>query len=141
MKIDIKRLHKVHYSYPNTYRREGKSTYCYDSLLRCAQTGYYKNLCYLTNTYKASESSLNDFMEFLDNEKEEYKVDCKGLVTLYNTEINFLGRLVRKEGFDGFIEDFYEDVLYDLTELGLKDNWCKKQGYKESFLKFSRKNR
>lgn len=107
MEIDIKRLHKVHYSYPNTYRREGKSTYCYDSLLRCAQTGAYKHLCYVTNTIKASEYSLNDFMEFLDGERENYKVDSKGIVTLYETEIIFTGKIGISEKFDGYIEDYY----------------------------------
>lgn len=107
MKIDIKRLHKVHYNYPNTYRREGKSTYCYDSLLRCAQTGAYKHLCYVTNTYQAAEYSFNGFGEFLDSEGEMYNISNKGVIALRDTKITFVGKNDRTKGFDGYIEDYY----------------------------------
>ncbi len=107
MKIDIKRLHKVHNRYPHTFRGRGKSTYCFDSLLRCAQTGYYKNLCYLTNTYKASEYALNDFMEFLEECNERYTVDSDGVVELYDTEITFRGRPHGELNFDGYVRDYF----------------------------------
>jgi hypothetical protein len=131
MKKKIKKLHVVHKYYPNVPRRFGKSTYCYDSLLRCAQTGAYKNLCYVTNTYKASEDSLNDFMEFLDDCGERYTVSSKGVIMLLDCIITFCGKDFKDRGFDGFIEDYFED---DLSELGIISDWCKKQEYKKEFL-------
>jgi hypothetical protein len=127
--IDLKRLHKVHNNYPNTYRREGKSTYCFDSLLRCAQTGYYKSLCYVTNTYEASEYSLNDFMEFLYNAGEKYTVSSDGVVELYDTEITFLGKdSTRKDGFDGYIEDYFaEEKITPQYKLDEIEDWSRRQ--------------
>ena len=47
--INIKKLHLVHKYYPNVPRRFGKTTYCYDSLLRASETGTYKNIAYITS--------------------------------------------------------------------------------------------
>lgn len=108
--IDIKRLHQIHFKHPSSInRREEKSTYCFDNLLRCSQTGYYKNLAYITNTYKASKYSLNDFMEYLQLEDEKFTVDYNGVIELNNTKITFkgVGREVSNIRFDGFIEDYF----------------------------------
>ncbi len=108
--LDIKRLHQVHYQYPNTARGIGKSVYCYDSLLRASQTGTYKQICYATNTLKAAKYSLNDFMQFLDDLDETYLVNEKGIITLNNTEIRFISKDdALKGGYKSYVEDYFAE--------------------------------
>lgn len=109
--MDLKRLHKVHYKYPNTERREGKSTYCFDCLLRASRTNYYKNLCYITNTHKASENSLNDFILFLEEKGVIFNYTYQGIIYLNGVKITFMGREVRKIGFDGYFEDYFDEEI------------------------------
>ena len=103
--LDIKRLHKVHYKYPNNLQGEGKSTYGYDSLLRYAQTGYYKNLCYVKDNYKASQFALNDFMNFLTDQGERFTMSFKGTVELYGVHITFRAIREIKPRRDEYILD------------------------------------
>lgn len=107
--IDIKRLHEVHYSYPNTPRRMGKTTYAFDCLLRAAQTGAYKNLMYYTNTEKAAMLALRDFKDFLWKQGEPYNclVTEKDSLLIFETIITFAG--VKRE-LKGRRTDFIEDL-------------------------------
>jgi retron-type reverse transcriptase len=106
--INIKKLHLVHKYYPNVPRRFGKTTYCYDSLLRASQTEQYKNLCYITNTSCYARESLRDFIEFLDKEGEKYDVISINSVIVNNTEIVFKSRKEQQYfRFDGYIEDYF----------------------------------
>ena len=108
--INIKKLHLVHKYYPNVPRRFGKTTYCYDSLLRASQTEQYKNLCYITNTSCYARESLRDFIEFLDKEGEKYDVISINSVIVNNTEIVFKSRKEQQYfRFDGYIEDYFQD--------------------------------
>lgn len=110
MNLDIKRLHQVHYQYPINYRRQGKTTYCYDSLLRASQTGEYKQICYATNTLRAAKYSLNDFMQFLDDLGEHYLVDGQGTIILNNTEIRFISKDdALKGGYKSYVEDYFAE--------------------------------
>lgn len=114
MKTEIKRLHKVHKNYPNNYRREGKTTYCFDSLLRCAQTGFYKHLCYVTSTEMATQEAFKDFIYFLDQNKELYTLNYdKKLLYLYAVRINFSTKARERDGmmcrYDGYILDYFDD--------------------------------
>lgn len=108
--IDIKRLHKVHKMYPNVPSREGKTTFCFDMLLRSAKTGAYKELLYVTNTRRGAFISFDDFKFFLFLQKEKY----------YQTDQNKLNlngcRIIFSEGWEhykspvhkwGIVEDFY----------------------------------
>lgn len=113
--IDIKRLHQVHKDYPNTLRKQGKTTYCYDSLLRASQTDYYKELAYITTTSSYTRESFTDFIEFLDKQGENYQVlDFRTVVVNYS-KIAFLGKSENKfVRFDGIIEDYFpKKVLCD----------------------------
>ena len=122
----MKRLHKVHYSYPNTSRRIGKTTYCYDMLLRSAQTEKYKNLSYVTSSI---DQSFNDFTEFLDNLGETYTITNEGVVTLYNSNIIFSSPNSDLKGkIDGFIEDYpEEDTVAPQWRLDEIEDWSKRQ--------------
>ena len=108
--IDIKRLHEVHKVYPNTSRGMGKTTYCFDALLRAAQTGKYKNLAYTTNTMVAARNSMDKFREFLYELGENYMTTSANVVTVNNCEISFIGlKDAERKGarVDGFIEDYF----------------------------------
>lgn len=109
---DIKRLHEVHYSYPNTPRRMGKTTYAFDCLLRAAQTGAYKNLYYYTNTEKAAMTTLRDFKSFLWNQSEVYNclVTEEDSLLLYDTVITFAGQKRNLKGRDvNYIADLWDE--------------------------------
>jgi hypothetical protein len=67
----------------------------------------------ITNTVKASEYSLNDFMQFLDDNGEDYKVSSKGVITLYGAEITFRGKPDKELRFDGYIEDYFGTTFKD----------------------------
>lgn len=129
--IDIKRLHKVHNNYPNNYRREGKTTYCFDSLLRCAQTGYYRHLCYVTSTEGASQQASKDFREFLiDNEqwflmesKDLHINGCKIIFSTFAREDG--GRLCRYDGY--ILDSFEEDRVTPQWKLDEIEDWSKRQ--------------
>lgn len=117
MSVDIKRLHQVHKDYPNVSRRLGKTTYCYDSLLRASQTDAYKELAYLTTTASYARESFTDFIEFLDKQGENYQVlDFRTVVVNYS-KITFLGKSEDKFfHFDGIIEDYFpKKVMHDTT--------------------------
>lgn len=107
---DIKRLHEVHYSYPHTPRRMGKTTYAFDCLLRAAQTGAYKNLMYHTNTEKAAMTALKEFKDFLWKESEPYNclVTEKDSLIIYGSVITFCAQKKDLKGKDvNFIEDLW----------------------------------
>lgn len=122
----MKRLHKVHFSYPKTPRRMGKTTYCYDALLRSAQTEKYKNLSYVTSNI---DQSLNDFTEFLDSLGETYTITNAGVITLYNSNIIFSSPNSDLKGkFNGFIEDYpEEDIITPQWRLDEIEDWSKRQ--------------
>lgn len=110
--LDIKRLHEVHYSYPNTPRRVGKTTYTFDCLLRAAQTGAYKNLYYYTNTEKAAMMALREFKDFLWNVNEPYNclITEKDSLLLYESIITFCGQKRNLKGKrTHFIEDLWQE--------------------------------
>jgi len=108
--IDIEKLHKVHNTYPNTPRRMGKTTYCYDSLLRASETGAYKNLAYITSKTDFARNSFKDFIKFLDSIGEEYQILDFRTVVLHCSKITFLSEAENKfVRFDGYIEDYFED--------------------------------
>ena len=106
--INIKRLHEVHKYYPNVPRRLGKTTYCYDSLLRASETGAYKDIAYMTSKTDFARNSFKDFIKFLDSIGEEYQILDFRTVVLNYSKITFLSmsenEFVR---FDGTIEDYY----------------------------------
>lgn len=118
-KLDIQRLHRVHAIYPYTPRRQGKTTYCLDSLLRASQTGAYKSLCYITNTMKSAQDSFYRFLEFLDSQNESYEVVCNFQVNVCGCTVNFksnstdkVGKTVWNSisvGYGGYIGDFSYD--------------------------------
>ena len=108
--INIEKLNVVHKYYPNTPRRFGKTTYCYDSLLRASETGAYRELAYITNTIDYARSSFNDFIEFLDKQGEHYKVISHNAVVVNEIKISFIGTAENKNKmFDGYFEDYFED--------------------------------
>lgn len=128
---DIKRLHKVHKNYPNNYRREGKTTYCFDSLLRCAQTGYYKHLCYVTSTERASQQASKDFREFLIDNEQWFLMESKDL-TVNGCKIIFStfaredgGRLCRYDGY--ILDSFEEDRITPQWKLDEIEDWSRRQ--------------
>lgn len=120
MKTDIKRLHHVHNNYPNNKKGAGKTTYCLDSLLRAAQTGYYKNLCYVTNTERATETAFKEFLIFLDEQEELYILNENYRhIWLYGTRIDFSTKTKRNIGFDGYILDYFAEenkLWYDIPD-------------------------
>lgn len=129
--INIERLHKVHKNYPNNYRREGKTIYCFDSLLRCAQTGYYKNLCYVTSTEKATQTASKDFREFLIENEQWFLMESKEL-TVNGCNIDFStfareneGRLCRYDGY--ILDSFEEDKVTSMWRLEEIEEWSKRQ--------------
>ncbi len=116
--LNIKRLHKVHKNYPYNSRREGKTTYCYDSLLRASQTNTYKNLAYLTNTAYVARESFRGFIKFLNSEGENYKTLDFRTILLNSSKITFLGISEFKfVHFDGIIEDYFIEYKYKLNEI------------------------
>lgn len=109
MSINIKRLHEVHKLYPNVPKRLGKTTYCYDSLLRASQTGEYDKLLYITNTRKRALTSFEDFKMFLYMLKEKfYQYDQNKL------ELNGC-KIVFSEKWDNYLSETQSDgVIEDL---------------------------
>jgi hypothetical protein len=108
--INIKKLHLVHKYYPNVPRRFGKTTYCYDSLLRASETGTYKNIAYITSKTDFARDSFKDFIKFLDSIGEEYQILDFRTVVLNCSKITFLSEVENKfDIFDGYIEDYFED--------------------------------
>lgn len=109
-KINIKRLHRVQKMYPNVPRGEGKTTFCFDMLLRSAQTGAYKELLYVTNIRAVAFDSFIDFQSFLELSGEKFYIADQN-------KLNLLGcRIIFSEGWEhykspvhkwGIIEDFY----------------------------------
>lgn len=108
--IDIKRLHKVQKMYPNVPRGEGKTTFCFDMLLRSAQTGAYKELLYVTNTRRHAFTSFDDFKIFLFLQKEKYyqtdqnKLNLNGCRIIFSEVWEHYKSPVHKWGI---VEDFY----------------------------------
>jgi hypothetical protein len=109
-KIDIKRLHKVQKMYPNVPKGEGKTTFCFDMLLRSAQTCAYKELLYVTNTRVSALNAFTDFQWFLRLSRETFYLTDKNKLNLYGCRIIF------SEGWEhykypvhkwGVVEDFY----------------------------------
>lgn len=115
--IEIKRLHEVHKLYPNIPRRLGKTTYCYDSLLRASQTDFYRELAYITTTSSYARESFTDFIKFLDKEEENYQVLDFRTVVVNHSKITFLGKSEHKFfHFDGYIEDYFpKKIMHDTT--------------------------
>jgi len=111
---DLKRLHEVHYSYPNTPRRMDKTIYVFDCLLRAAQTGAYKNLVYYTNTEKAAMLALQSFKDFLWRQSEHYNclVTEKDSLLLYESVITFAGEIkaTSARNLKGRNVNFIEDL-------------------------------
>lgn len=131
--VNIKRLHNVHKNYPNNYRREGKTTYCFDSLLRCSQTGFYKNLCYVTSTERATQETFKDFIVFLDENNELYDLKFeKKVIYLYGVRINFSTESREERGmlckYGGYVIDsFKEDIPTPQYKLDSIEDWSKRQ--------------
>lgn len=109
MSVDIKRLHKVHKLYPNVPKGLGKTTYCYDSLLRIAQTGVFKKIAYITNNTKTARANRKDFLIFVfENAEWDLKRVSDKLfsVEICNCEVAFFGK-----------EDFYRGVYKDVEAI------------------------
>jgi hypothetical protein len=107
--IDIKRLHQVHKDYPFNSWRQGKTTYCFDSLLRLAQTGAFKKIAYITNNTKTARCNRNEFLIFvLQNADLDLKRVSDKLfsVEICNCEVEFFGR-----------EDFFRGVYKDVEAI------------------------
>lgn len=109
MKTDITKLHEIHQQYPNTPRRKGKTTYCFDSLLRASQTGYYKTLCYLTSNERATHQSFRQFIDFLEALGEIYRITDECKIVLNCCEITFKSVIMKYEtrGYHGYVEDLF----------------------------------
>lgn len=114
--LDVKRLHEVHYKYPNVPRGEGKTTYCFDSLLRLTQTGEFKKIAYITNDIKTARTNRIDFLEFVwTNANNDLKRVSDKLfsVELHNCEVAFFGREEyhnKRRDFEAIIEDYFYDI-------------------------------
>lgn len=109
MSINIKRLHEVHKLYPNVPKRLGKTTYCYDSLLRASQTGEYDKLLYITNTRKSALNSFEDFKMFLYMLKEKFYQYDQNKLELNGCKIIF------SEKWDNYLSETQSDgVIEDL---------------------------
>lgn len=108
--MDIKRLHQVHYSYPNNYRRQGKTTYCFDQLLRIAQLGDIKTQAFITNNVI---ENIRKFVYFLQKEKVEFTFNSKNnTVLIGECKILFLSLAGKKKLKDvecSIIEDYEEN--------------------------------
>jgi len=108
--INIKRLHEVHKDYPFNTRKQGKTTYCFDSLLRLAQTGEYKKLLYITNTRKSALNSFEDFKMFLYMLKEKFYQYDRNKLELNGCKIVFSEKwdnYMSPTQSDGVIEDLW----------------------------------
>lgn len=109
--INIKRLHEVHYLYPNVPRRFGKTTYCYDRLLRTAQLGTVEEQFYITNTQRDAHTAFKDFMHFLSDMEEKISYSLKDFtVFIGKCEIKFIslaGKERLKGNYNYFTEDYY----------------------------------
>lgn len=111
MKTDIKRLHKVHFDYPNTVRQQGKTFYCFDQLLRIAQTGEVKEQAYITNDEKAKKRAFRDFLEFMTKSGEEFKSSFEdSTVNICDCEIKFIS-LSNKKKLEGSNASLVEDLF------------------------------
>lgn len=105
---DIKRLHEVHYQYPNVPRRGGKTRYCLDRLLRTAQLGELKNICYISNKMDSSMDAFANFVKLLINEKITFR-HKQGIVWIDDCIIQFesLETIKNKPRFDSGVYDLY----------------------------------
>jgi hypothetical protein len=106
---DIKRLHEVHYQYPNVPRRGGKTTYCFDRLLRTAQLEELEHICYVSNTMQNSMNSKSMFIKYLEDNDIYIKRIVKNLITIYNCKITFesIETFKNKQYFDSVVYDLY----------------------------------
>lgn len=69
MKIDLDRLHKVHFNYPNLSRGVGRTYYIYDSILRTSQLGESNIIVVTTSSNKVRNSFIDGLIDYLrDNE-------------------------------------------------------------------------
>ena len=108
---DLKRLHKVHYDYPHNSRRQGKTYYCFDQLLRVAQTGEIKEQVYITNTQSATVNGFKSFLRFLDDAEESFTYSLENLtVSLGECKIKFVS-LAGKERLKGSRSTVVEDYF------------------------------
>ncbi len=105
---DIKRLHEVHYQYPNVARGRGKTRYCLDRLIRTAELGELKNICYIANTMQSSMNAFADFIKLLINEKIPFS-HKQGIVEIYGCTIRFesLETIKNKPQFESGVFDLY----------------------------------
>ena len=109
-KLDIKRLHEVHKHYPHNSRGVGKTTYCYDSLLRATQTLEYDKLLYITNTRKSAFESFEKFKMFLNNLGEKFYQYDQNKLELNGCKIIFSEKwdsYLNPSQSDGVIEDLW----------------------------------
>lgn len=107
----LNRLHEVHYSYPHTVRGGGKTYYCYDRLLRTAQTGEVNEQIYVSNKQRDTAKAHKDFIRFLFDVDESFSSDIRDLtVTIGECKIKFIslaGKERLKESYKYFVEDLY----------------------------------
>lgn len=119
-KLDLKRLHQVHFNYPNNRPGEGKTTYCFDQILRLIQLGGdIKCILYETNHRDIlNHYQMRRFLEFLEEHYRPLKKRSFELINgneLYLLKEKILIRFRSQEqiqfekGFryDAIIKDYY----------------------------------
>lgn len=117
MKIDIKRLHEVHKDYPLNPRRQGKTIYCFDSILRATQTDSYETLAHLSSTMDKADYHFKEFQRFLDSQNEKFEVIKQHTIKLNGTIVRFISKDLKKNrGYYGYINDLdFMDALVYMT--------------------------
>lgn len=88
-KLDLKRLHKVHFHYPNNHPGEGKTTYCFDQILRLIQLGEgIEQIVYLTTTRKAAEMQRDSFLKFFNQHYSDLGIGTKNCIYFVREKVN-----------------------------------------------------
>lgn len=106
--IDIERLHRVHDG--DNKRRAGQSTYIYDSMLRLTQTDAKDNIVHVSNNLSTAEYHFKAFMNFLNEEDEEYVIDRKLAVLISGITITFISAINSKQYLLGRNVAIFKDI-------------------------------
>lgn len=106
---DIKRLHEVHWKYPNVPRRMGKTRYCLDCLLRAIQTNQVRRVAYIGMYMSWSMNAMREFLNMLRDENEDFQYFPKDntiLVRGCSVKFTSMDLVERKPDYDYSVTDY-----------------------------------
>lgn len=106
-KLDIERLHNVHFS-DFTERRQGITTYLFDSVLRTVELGDGKHIYFIShNSMRTAMDYLKMFMNFLNKQNTIFIKKHSNKLTIGKSIIEFTSFDYFKNNRLGDDRDYY----------------------------------